>query len=382
MKVLISVVGRFHAFDLAKQMKRYGVLYKLNSTYPKYLIRRWGFINSEIHSNFTLEFIKRYLNKVLGEENIKKIVYRKQSLSNKKFLTKSDFIITWSGASLEVLNIAKKNKVITILERGSSHYLYQMNILQEEYSLYNRKFKIDHWVLERELQEYELADYISIPSTFVKNTFLEYGVPEEKLIVNPYGVDLSSFRKVDKTDNVFRIITTGNLSIRKGTKYLLEVFDKMNLPNAELWHLGSIDEDMKEWLVTYSNKNVHFLGHMPQDELYKYYSQGSVFCLMSLEEGLAMVQLQAMACGLPLIISTNTGGSDLISEDGKEGYVINIRDTDQLKTKLKFLYDNPKIVEKMSKAAIDRVKSGFTWKDYGDRYFNALRKIKNCEKSK
>lgn len=375
MKVVISVVGKFHAFDLAKQLDKHGFLSKLNTTYPYFIVKKWHINKEKVQSNIGLEVVNRYLYKIIGAQLTKKIVYKAQALSNKSNINSADIFISWSGASLELIHLAKKKGKKVIVERGSSHYSYQMAILAEEYELYGITHQVDNFVLERELKEYELADYISIPSTFVKNTFLQYGIPEEKLLVNPYGVDLSHFRKVEKKDNIFRIITSGNLSIRKGTRYLLEAFDQLNLPNAEIWHLGSINNDIKEWLSGYKNTNVHFLGHKPQNELYQYYSQGSVFVLMSLEEGMAMVQPQAMACGLPLIISTNTGGSDLISEQGKEGYIIPIRDVERLKEILLELYNNPEKLAKMSQDAQKRVEKGFTWDDYGDRYVFALKNI-------
>lgn len=373
-KILVSVLGRFHAFDLAQQLNKAELLYKLNTSFPKFKVKEWGIDSAKVNSNLYIELFRRYAPQSL-KQKISNWSYKAQAKSNIKLLKNSDIYIGWSGSSLEALQEAKKLNKVTVLERGSSHYSYQMEILKEEYSYYNKKFIPNDVVWQRELKEYELADFISIPSTFVKNTFLQYGIPEKKLLVNPYGVDLSSFRKVEKNDNVFRIITSGNLSIRKGSRYLLEAFDELKLDRAEIWHIGSINPDMKEWLTRYKNKNVHFLGHKPQNELYQYYSQGSVFVLMSLEEGMAMVQPQAMACGLPLIVSTNTGGSDLISEQGKEGYIIPIRDVEKLKEVLLDLYNNPDKLLKMSYDAQKRVKNGFTWDDYGDRYILALENI-------
>lgn len=373
-QVLISVSGRFHAFDLAKQLDRYNLLYKINTTYPAFKVQEWGISKGKIHSNLYIELINRLIPKKF-KKTAENFIGSMQAISNKRFINQSDVFIGWSGSSLEALLEAKKMGKLTILERGSTHYNYQVNILKEEYALYGKKFEPNFQTWQRELQEYDLADYISIPSTFVKNTFIEQGVPEEKLIVNPYGVDLTNFKRIDKKDQVFRIITSGNLSIQKGTKYLLEAFDQLNLDNAEIWHLGSINDDMKEWLSQYKNPNVHFLGHKPQNELYRYYSQGSVFVLMSVQEGLAMVQPQAMACGLPLIISTNTGGSDLISEQGKEGYVIPIRDVEKLKEVLLELYKSPEKLVKMSQDVQKRVEKGFTWDDYGKRYADFINNI-------
>jgi glycosyltransferase involved in cell wall biosynthesis len=385
MKVNISVVGRFHAFDLAKQLQRHNILNLLNTTYPKFITKRWGIEKSKIRSNYFLEFLNRYVYKYAPtflKSKINIYVKIKQAKSNIKDLKKTDIIIGWSGSSLEAFVEAKKNKkTINILERGSSHFSYQMKILGEEFSKFGKSFKPDYKTWQRELLEYELADYVSIPSTFVKKSFEEYGIPASKLLLNPYGVDLSAFKQIKKQDDVFRVVFVGGFNIRKGGAYLIQAFSELNLPNSELIHLGSINEEMSEVIKKYESSNIKYLGSKPQNELYRYYSQGSVFVMMSVEEGLSMVQLQAMACGLPLICTENTGGEDLITENGKEGFVIPIRDVEALKEKLLFLYKNPEITKKMGEAAKNRVAKGFSWDDYGDRYISNLNKIQNIDEN-
>ena len=90
---------------------------------------------------------------------------------------------------------------------------------------------------------------------------------------------------------------------------------------------------------------------------------------------MAMVQLQAMACGLPLICSTNTGGDDLITKDGEEGFVIPIKNVEAIKEKILYLYNNQDIAKEMGQKAKKRMESGFTWEDYGNRYIKNLEEI-------
>ena len=123
-----------------------------------------------------------------------------------------------------------------------------------------------------------------------------------------------------------------------------------------------------------------WVGHKPQSELYKYYSQGSVFVMPSIQEGMALVQLQAMACGLPLICTTNTGGEDLIVE-GKSGYVVPIRNPNALAERILYLYENPRIREEMSNMAINRSKN-FTWDNYGDKIINIYENLFKSFKGK
>ena len=186
----------------------------------------------------------------------------------------------------------------------------------------------------------------------------------------PYGVDLTNFRPVPKEDKIFRIIHCGAISIQKGAHYLLQAFYELNLPGAELWLIDSMSNEIKPFLEKYDNGRVFHKGPYPQNILYRYYSQGSVFCLASIQEGLAMVIPQAMACGLPAICTTNTGGEDIV-RDGIDGFIIPIRDVEALKEKILFMYENPERRREMGESARLRVQSGFSWDDYGDRIVQA-----------
>jgi starch synthase len=86
--------------------------------------------------------------------------------------------------------------------------------------------------------------------------------------------------------------------------------------------------------------------------------------LPSLEEGMAMVQAQALACGCPVIASTNTGGADLFT-DGREGYVVPIRDPTAIAERLTRLHDDPALLEEMSAAAVACVSGIGGWDQYG-----------------
>jgi len=398
MKVIISVGGRFHAFYLAQQLLKRGYLDKLITSYPKFETVKYGIPKGKIESILIKEILQRGWSKL---PQFCRNLYNPQffisdlydRLAVKK-IVKSDIFVGWSSFSLHSLRKAKKLGALTILERDSSHIIYQNEVLRKEYKEFGVKPHLAHLkIIEKELKEYEEADYISIPSLFVKRTFLEYGVPENKLIQVPYGVDLAQFRQIPKNDNVFRIIFAGGMTLRKGVHYLLQAFSELNLPNSELMLIGSMNDEMKPFFKKYQggyqirNKyestklgkgksNIKYIGHAPQRELYKYYSQGSVFAIMSIEEGLAMVQPQAMACGLPVICTTNTGGENIV-RDGKDGFVIPIRDVEKLKEKLVYLYENPEICWKMGESAKQRVSRGFSWDDYGDKIIKLYADILN-----
>ena len=387
MKVAISVPGRFWLFNLAQQLLKRGYLEQLITSYPKFEVKKYGIPKEKVSSVLIKEILFR------GWHSLPRFLrnaYNPQYFIQQTFdyfackaLRKADIVAGGSSAFLKTLRKAKKLGAITIVEHGSSHIIYQTKILKEEYEKFGLKPIVAHpKIIEKELEEYKEADYIAIPSLFVKRTFLEKGIPESKIIHVPYGVDLSSFKQIPKKDNKFRVIFAGGMTLRKGVHYLLRAFLELKLPNSELLLMGSINDEIKPFFKKYEG-SFRYIGHIPQNELYKYYSQGSVFAMMSIEEGLAMVQPQAMACGLPIICTTNTGGEDIV-RDGKDGFVIPIRDTEKLKEKLIYFYENPEIRATMGKSAKERVSSGFTWDDYGLRmigeYERIMRKNKKINK--
>jgi len=96
--------------------------------------------------------------------------------------------------------------------------------------------------------------------------------------------------------------------------------------------------------------------------------------LPSIEEGLALVQGQALACGCPVLSSTNTGGEDLFT-DGIEGFIVPIRDPEALTARMQQLADDPALQSRMSEAALRRVRSLGGWSDYGDRWEALLKEL-------
>jgi glycosyltransferase involved in cell wall biosynthesis len=239
--------------------------------------------------------------------------------------------------------------------------------------------RVDSEAIEQEAGDYKLCDRILVPSHFVKRSFIDQGFDEDKIIVVPFGVDLTMFKRQKKKDKKFRVIWCGTICIRKGLHYLLQAFHELNLPDSELVLLGTISDEMTPFIEKYKSPNIIFAGPKPQAQLHKHYSQGSVFVHPSIEEGLSLVQLEAMACGLPLICTTNTGGEEIIRE-GKEGFIVPIRDVKALKDRMKILYDNPRKQASMADAAALRAKR-FTWNDYGDKLYRELKRVVKAHKS-
>jgi glycosyltransferase involved in cell wall biosynthesis len=384
MKVTISVGGRFHAFYLAQELEEKGCLDKLFTSHPWFSMKGCGIPRKKVDCLILKEIIElilykvTFLNKNRGTLSYLADIFDRQVANRIK---PCDIFVGWSSFALNTLKVAKSQGAKTIIERGSSHIEYQNNIMKEEYEQLGIKTSLSEpRIIEKELKEYDQADYISVPSNFAKNTFLEKGFSQDKLIQVPYGVNVNLFRPVPKEDSIFRVIFVGQMTIRKGLPYLLKAVSELRLKNFELWLIGSISDEIEPFFKEYREHFKH-LGAINYNQLYKYYSQGSVFVLPSLEEGLSFALLQAMACGLPVICTTNTGGADLI-EDKQEGFIVPIRDTFNLKKSLLYLYENPNLCQEMGKQARKKIESGFTWAHYGDKMFEAYKRVFTGDREK
>ena len=125
---------------------------------------------------------------------------------------------------------------------------------------------------------------------------------------------------------------------------------------------GKIDPEIRDLIFPYLGL-INNVGTRPFSELYKIYSQASVFVLPTIEDGFGNVIVEAMACGVPVIATTNCGAADIIT-DGVDGFIIPIRDIRALRDKIIFLYENPEIREQIKAKTILSIDS------HGDRALN------------
>lgn len=372
MNVSIAIGGRFHAFDLAAQLQKRGFLRTLITSYPKPKVREWGIESPKIQTVLSHELLMRGWGLLTRRARLRSQPYfafnsRFDRIAAGRIPRDTDIFVAWSSMALRSLERARQLGARTILERNSTHIVFQRDILAEEYGLVGLTAQLpDPRIVERELMEYERADYICVPSSFAYQSFVDSGVPKHKVFTVPFGVDTAQFRPVpNKGDAVFRIVHCGGLTIRKGVHYLLQAFHELNLPDAELWLIGPPSNEIEPYLKKYGNANVHLKGVFQQGSLYEQYSQCSAFCLASVEEGFAMVISQAMACSLPVVCTTNTTGHDIV-RDGVDGFVVPIRDVEALKERLFFLHADRDRCRAMGASARKQILDGFTWNHYGD----------------
>jgi len=279
----------------------------------------------------------------------------------------------WNNQSFKSIKSAKKIGAKIILECGSTHRYFREKFIQEEYKKYKIEIiKTPDYAKQKSLEEIQLADYIFLPSEFAKKTFTDAGVDAGKIFIIQRGVDIEKFKPSNQENKKFRVLFVGKVSLRKGIQYLLEAWKELNLKNAELVIVGNIEESMKPLLSRFSDfNNVIFKGYVKDPA--KEYQKSTIFVFPSLEEGSAKVTYEAMASGLP-VITTESSGS--VVRDGIDGFIIPFKNTESIKEKIIYFFENPDAIEKMGKNAREYIKN-YTWKHYRKNLIDIYRRIFN-----
>jgi len=294
------------------------------------------------------------------------------SLSNHIVKLAPSIFHAWNGHCLRSLKTAKDAGAVTVVERASTHIRTQVQLLAEEYETFgvSDTAEIPAMVWRCE-EEYALADYITVPSQFAFDSFLAHGFPPEKLLLIHFGVDTDRFSpRPRQVREEFRVLFTGRIGLRKGVQYLLSAWNKLKLKNASLELVGEVEPTFKKVLSNFSAlENLQIPGFVrnPSDK----FAEADVFVFPSIEEGSALVTFEALASGLPVITTPNSGS---VVRDGLDGFIVRARDPDALAEKIEYLYNNGDALHQMSVQARSRALQ-FTWDSYGENLISAYKKI-------
>lgn len=287
-------------------------------------------------------------------------------------LARCDVFHFLSGFGLTSQRVARDRwGALAVCDRSSTHIVAQEQLLREEHERWGLPFRPFHKPgIERELAEYDESELILTPSSFARRTFLERGFPPEKVTSVSFGADLEDFKRSPRDDAAFRVLFVGALSIRKG---IGDVFDAVARARRdgdfELSLAGPLARESKVFMSRHEG-TFTYLGVVPRSDLAGVYNRASVLVLPSIEEGQALVIGQALACGLPVIASTNTGAEDLITS-GREGFIVPIRDPEAIADAIRRLRDDSDLRRQMSEAAYQRARSFRGWSNYAANVLTA-----------
>ncbi len=366
-KVILSHSGKQHSYYVAKNLLELGMLDKFcTSSYVRskflqnyftennnpFWSKRFisGLYGDKVESNWRFEmkyFLAKKFSKNLSDAE--KLIYDWDMafdyyMSNRIKNYEANFFWGFQGSCFDTLQAAKNAGKTTICELSTAHITVAKKILQEECKLHpewaasisNVNFPAG---FEKRLeQEPHRADYVFAASEFTKQTLLEGGVGEKKIIKLPLGADVSKIKYSAKRGAIqnrpLKLLYAGMVTQRKGIKYLLDAMKTFQRKDVELHIIGNVfgaKDEFEKYAGMYT-----YHGAMTQQQLFEKYTEYDALVLPTVFEGFALVIIEAMAAGLPVIATSNCIGPDIIEKE-KNGYLIPIRDVQKLQEAISLL---------------------------------------------
>lgn len=378
MRITIVSASRFWMCDLARELDAQGHTVALYSLVPPWITRRFGVPDYCNHwlgpSMAPLFAVCRVASRIGFPTFANRLLYAAVDRFAAQAIGACDVLIGMSQMSAAAMQRARRRfGARTVLERGSRHIVSQREILESIPGRTAGSTAVPDWAVRRELAEYEIADVITVPSRHVERSFTERGIMAEKLFRNPYGVDLDMFppTAAPGPDLPPTIITVGKWSLRKGCDVLTEAWRHLAARGVRLLHVGPVGDAPLPGDTGFAHRDA-----VEQHELTRCYAGAHVFALASREEGLALVQVQALASGLPLAATDHTGAEDLREclEDPRAIAIAPANDVTRLVDALEAQLAYAQSLSGMR----DFLRAGretLSWSGYGRRYDAMLRRL-------
>lgn len=269
------------------------------------------------------------------------------------------------GASFESFRAIHRYGGLAVLHFVNSHPAEHNRYLQEMAGLKAPHHElIPDWVSRRVEIELELADLVLVPSRFVAGQLTAHGVAPEKIAMLPYGVDLRAFHPPQQRkslDGTLTCLYVGQISHRKGIRILLEAARRCRDLPVRFRLIGPIvSADVLDGLPG----NMAYEGTSLPGGVAEAMRQADIFVLPTIEDACALVVLESMATGLPVVTTTNNGSGELI-ENGRHGLIVPAGDVAALADAIRRVVDDADLREKIGEAGRAKVQASHSWESYG-----------------
>lgn len=415
-KIIVAHPGKQHSYRTASALKKEGFLFKYITTIynseKSFSIRILKHLlpynekrrivtrkNKDLDDNDVIQFcvISGYIEAFLSRFPKMNCIYRFwQQFNADRFGKKVaiyaiknnvNAIIIYDSNAFKCFEILKKkkSKIIRIMDVSHINRIYQHEIV---FNLKNNDVKdnddclpylFPKWYLKRIIKENKNTDYFLVPSSFVAESLEYSGINEKNIFEIPYGsnFNFNSKKKLKKTNKIV-FLFVGKVSFAKGITFLLQAFEKISDNNVELRLVGECDASKWFYKKYCDRTNICFVGKKLHEDVLEELSNADVFILPSLMEGMSLAGLEAMSCGLP-IICTNNSGLDKFVDEGKNGFIVEPKNADQLYEKLKWCIGNKKNLITMGEYSLAKSRM-CTWENYESNFINTIIEILNKEK--
>ena len=277
-----------------------------------------------------------------------------------------DAVIGISGSSEMTLRAASAAGRLGILHLTDSHPAAKNRYLRELGGLpAGHPELVAEDVRARVESELEEAGLVLVPSRFVADQLAAAGVPAGRIDVEARGVNVLEFSpqpasKAASQRNL-RCLFVGQICHRKGVRFLLEAARRLAGLPITFRLVGPLRSPE---LLAHLPSNVTWKGSLGHQQIADEMRGADVLLLPSLEDAFGLVTMEAMASGLPVVVSDHCGSSELVA-DGGAGIVIPAADTTALVNAIRRLLEEPERRRAMGYEARRRMVAGRSWESYG-----------------
>ena len=260
-----------------------------------------------------------------------------------------DVLLGAASSSLATGQAMQRMGGTFVLDRACPDIRVQQTMMLEEACKVGGTFRSNSpRFVERQVQEYEEADFILSPSDYSRRSFPEH--LRKKVVLAPlYGRSKVSPRMRKPAGSPFVLGVVGGQPLRKGYLYLLQAWKELSLPNAQLKIRSSeriYEYPVLEQLLD-SLSNVEIVGYVP--DISTFYGQCDAFILPSVDDGFGMALFEALANGVPSIATHNCGASELLVSE-RDALLIDAFSVEQIKEAVMRLYESRELQERLEMA--------------------------------
>ena len=297
-----------------------------------------------------------------------------------KLVGQIDIIHTWMLGALQTLKTAARLGIPTVLERPNAHTRFAYEVVGKECERLGVYLPPDHEhayksdVLQKEEEEYRLADFLLCPSDFVVQTFLDKGFEKEKLVRHIYGFDEKRFYPDNKPKDPKRgltMLSVGVCAVRKGQHFALEAWLKSPASRDGTFLIAG------EVLPAYAEKlapmlahpSVKVLGH--RNDVPDLMRNSDIMVLPSIEEGFGLVCTEAIGSGcVPLVSDACTD----ICRHMENALVHHVGDVEALTQHITMMHEDRALLERLRAAGLSIVPE-ITWTAAGVKLLQIYREV-------
>ena len=189
-------------------------------------------------------------------------------------------------------------------------------------------------------REYEAADRIYVHSHYVRDSFLDAGISADKLVRTVLRVDSRFVPPAERPDDdVFRLVYVGRIDVTKGIDLLIDAFERLPIRNAELTLVGGWSSRPVRQRLERRIRGNDRIRMAPGDPL-PALQRADVFVHPTYEDGFGYAPMEALACGVPAIVTEDTGMQEYV-DDGVNGAVVPTGSLDAIITAIEQVYRSP-----------------------------------------